>query len=439
MVLVQTYNMFADRVRRSDVARGALSSLSVRIYGAAIAYLTQLYLARSIGAEQLGVYVFAWTWLSVLAFLTPLGFETSLVRYIASYTAEERWGELRGVLAFGARVTLFTSLAVTLVGCSFVYWGGSSASPYGWALCVAFCCVPILAFVNLHEGIAKGFTWIWQVSLPNYGIRPSLFLIFSILAISMLKFATGVAIVAAMLLACVCTLIVQFSRYRKLLPAPLRSVNKIYATRDWIRVSIPMLLVVSFELMLANTDIIMLGLIDGPVETGVYSIAVRTSGVLLFIFFAVSAFAAPKIARFKTQHQIEELLAFSRKVRFWTFMPTLLGIALLALFGRYILAFFGADFAHAYTPMMILSLGIALRTLAGPVDNLMSMTGKQDQLAMAMAGVMMLNIVANWLLIPKFGMQGASMATVGSVVVELLIVSMMASRHIGYRIFMFRQ
>jgi O-antigen/teichoic acid export membrane protein len=209
-------------------------------------------------------------------------------------------------------------------------------------------------------------------------------------------------------------------------------------TRVWLFSAMPMVLVVSFEQLLANTDVLMLGVLEGPAETGVYHVGVRIVGIALFVFFAVSAFAAPRIAELHSKNAIDELIVFAGKVRLAVALPTMLGLAILALIGQWLLGLFGAQFADAYYPMMMLSIAVAARALAGPVDNLMTMTGKQNQLARVLGIVAILNLVANALLIPRFGILGAAMATSGSIVTEMIWVSILAGRHIGFRPWLLR-
>jgi O-antigen/teichoic acid export membrane protein len=60
------------------------------------------------------------------------------------------------------------------------------------------------------------------------------------------------------------------------------------------------------------------------------------------------------------------------------------------------------------------------------------MTGQQNALAKVLGTVALLNLVANYILIPKYGMIGAAYATTASILTELTLVSILAGRHIGF-------
>ena len=267
----------ASRLRASILMKGAVVALSARIYGAAVQYLTQMYLAREIGTEQLGIYVFAWTWMVVLSFLTPLGFDTSLVRFVASYQNAGDWARVRGVLRTGHRVAIVASLAALGLGVLVVSVRDPAFEhPYTTPVLTTLTLVPVVALSNLYEGIARGFRWLHQVAVPSFALRPSLFLLFAAVAILLLNARTGQAMTIAGAAAVGLTLLLQAIAYRRSL-APHRTVLPDRAERSlWLRTSIPLMLVTSFELLLSYTDIVMLGVLRGPEDVAVYNIAVRT-------------------------------------------------------------------------------------------------------------------------------------------------------------------
>jgi O-antigen/teichoic acid export membrane protein len=418
----------------NNVAKGASFTLVVRVYGAALAYLTQLYLARAMGAEQLGIFVFAWTWLSFITFLTPLGFNISLVRFLASFSGSFQWTQAKAVIKLGYTATLLASVYVAMIGIYFIWITGDLTQPYTTALTIAFISIPVVALVNLQSGIARGFNWIYQVGTPGFAIRPTLFLLM-ILGISTQRFPIhSTWAISSMCLACLLTWIFQYWRYRVSLNPKIAKANKINSKnrRHWLTVSFPMVLVVSFEQLLSNTDIVMLGILESPEATGIYNIAVRIVGIALFVFYAVSMFAAPRIAELYSQNKIAELIRFSRKVRFAVALPTITGLIILVYISIPLLNMFGSEFTKAYYPLTILCFAVGARALAGPVDNLLTMTGQQNALAKVLGTVALLNLLANYILIPKYGMIGAAYATTASILTELTLVSILAGRHIGF-------
>ncbi|MGX7871604.1 hypothetical protein ACVDG5_000540 [Mesorhizobium sp. ORM6] len=107
----------ARPVQRDDVARrlvhASVFALLVYIGGAGLTSMAQLGIARLVGATSYGIYSYALAWSTVLASLSMLGFNVSLLRFVPAYTAEGRLDLARGVITFALRWAL---LAATLAG-----------------------------------------------------------------------------------------------------------------------------------------------------------------------------------------------------------------------------------------------------------------------------------------------------------------------------------
>lgn len=389
----------------------------------------------------MGIYAFAWTWATILAFLTPLGFDTSLVRFIPSEVEAKNWDKVRGLLSLAMRYTVRTSLLTVALAAVVIFgFDGKLEGPNALPTLIAISLIPVLSLLNLFQGIARSFEWVAQIAGPAYFVRPTLFLGLAFLAIEVLGRPSGLFMVFAAIGACTATLAMQYQRYRQRLPREISAAAPdTDERRTWFRTSLPMVLVASFELMLANTDIVMMGLIRGPAETGVYNLAVRTASCLLFVLFAITALAAPRIAALHARGERGALMQFSRQMRWWTFAPTLAGAVLLFFFGKHFFAFFDkgdAEFAYAYTPTLILTCGILVRSIAGPVDSLLMMTGRERSLAIGLAIATLLNVVGNLVLIPRYGDLGAASATALSVTVEVSLISVLAGMHLNFAPFL---
>lgn len=417
---------------RSNVAKGASYTLLIRVFGAALAYLIQLLLARELGPSELGRFIYALTILSFVSFLTPLGFDTALVRYLAMYSADENWPLLKGILRFGFFAALGSSLLVSLVGISLILTSGDMTEPYRQVLLIACIGLPVAALINIQEGIALGLGWRYLVGMPTFALRPGLFvvgllLVFS-LSVSLDAERTMLILIGSMAL----TLMVQTTYYLKRRPNSISQCQQSFRAREWLFTALPMILIVASEHVLAATDIVMLGILDTPAATGIYNIAAKMPALSLLLFFAMSAFAGPRIAQLHNDGNTAGLIRFSRRVRFFVAVPTAFIMLILILAGPAILRFFGPDFEQGYIPMLILAIGVLARTLAGPVDNLLVMTGQQNNLAVILGIAAVINLITNSLLIPAYGAMGAAIATTSSVLFELIWVSIIAGKHIGF-------
>lgn len=89
-------------------------------------------------------------------------------------------------------------------------------------------------------------------------------------------------------------------------------------------------------------------------------------------------------------------------------LPVALGLVIL---GDWVLSIFGPDFPEGYAALVILVAAQLVNALAGSVGFLMTMTGHERQAAFIMAVSVVVNLALNAVLIPRFGIEGAAVAT----------------------------
>ena len=101
---------------RSRTQRDAVAAFSVRIASAGILYLSQVVLARWMGAFEYGIYVFVWTWVLVLSGLSHLGLPTLMIRLVPEYLVQGEHALLRGLLLGSRAVAMLAGTAVACAG-----------------------------------------------------------------------------------------------------------------------------------------------------------------------------------------------------------------------------------------------------------------------------------------------------------------------------------
>ena len=90
------------------------------IFTTAAGYLFKVYLARVLGAEDLGIYALGMTIVGFLSLFNALGLPQSAVRFVAAYVATEKWDLLRGFIARG---TLLIGISNLLLAGALVWFG----------------------------------------------------------------------------------------------------------------------------------------------------------------------------------------------------------------------------------------------------------------------------------------------------------------------------
>src|SRR4051812_25126706 len=98
----------------------------IRVISAALAYGSQILLARWMGGSDYGVYVYVWTWVLLLGSMMDFGISVSAQKIIPEYRTRGEHALLRGFL-FGSR---WMTLAVSAVVSALLAGGVKNLSPW---------------------------------------------------------------------------------------------------------------------------------------------------------------------------------------------------------------------------------------------------------------------------------------------------------------------
>jgi O-antigen/teichoic acid export membrane protein len=181
----------------------------------------------------------------------------------------------------------------------------------------------------------------------------------------------------------------------------------------------------------------MLGIYRSESEVGYYSIAVKLATLTAFVLQAINTMAAPKFSELYHTGKMDELFHVARKstkLIFWTTIPILV---VLVLFGKPILGLlFGRDFTVAYPAMVLLIVGQFANSISGSTGNFMNMTGRQKIFRNIIFLSALINIVLCFVLIPRFGINGAAFAGMISLsfwnIYTLIYIKIHFGSSIGY-------
>ena len=165
----------------SELLRGSGFSFFLRFGGLATGYLLTLIIAHLFGADGLGEYILAITVLRLFTLLSKLGLDTTSIRYIASFTSQNKW---KSILKFRRKV-VFILIISSLISSFFMY---ILAQPIAdlinakveYIKLNAFFVLP-MSFFMLHYQSLRGLKKIAEFSF-FYRMSQSLFTIISIIS-----------------------------------------------------------------------------------------------------------------------------------------------------------------------------------------------------------------------------------------------------------------
>ena len=430
--------MFAQDAR-GEAGRVSLIAFVVRIVSAAIAFVSQVFLARWMGSFEYGIFVLVWTTMFIAGNVSCLGFHTSVIRFIPEYREKGMFAELRGILLASRLFVLVASSFIAGCGALGVWLlAPHIESYYVVPFVLGFICLPMIALSDVLQGLARANSWALFALSPTYLVRPVLILVLMAAALLAGYPADArTAIIVAILATYVTTLAqlvgVTTRIDRKLPPGP-RTLN----FGLWFVVSLPIFLVESFFFLLTNADVLMVGFYMEPDDVAVYFATVKALALVHFVYFAVKAGVAQRYAAY-THGEPEKLAAFARETVAWTFWPSLFMALVVLALGDPTLKLFGPGFDAGYPLLFLLVIGVVARAAVGPCESLLTMSGNQNVCALVYALTLAVNIALSVVLIPQFGLWGAAIGTACAMLFEAAALSFTVWRRLGILMLIFAQ
>jgi O-antigen/teichoic acid export membrane protein len=437
-VLARLRSMLAGSSEASLTKRLAGTILIIRVISAALAYVSQILLARWMGGSDYGVYVYVWTWVLLLGSMMDFGISASAQKIIPEYRTSGEQALLRGFLS-GSRWMTFVVASLISLLLAGVVKGLSPWIDAGEIVPLYIGCLTLPAFVvaNTQDGIARSHDWMRLGLMPQFIVRQSLIIGFTAGAVT-LGFQLGAT--AAMLASAAAVWIAMIGQMLVLnqrLDGHIEAGPKAYDFRGWLAISLPILLVESFYLLLSYTDVLVLQQFRSSEEVGVYFAVVKTLALVSFIHYAMSATTAHRFAEYHALGDKPRLSAYVAHAIKWTFWPSLAATVLLLAFGKPLLWLFGPKFVVGYDIMFIAAIGLVVRSAIGPVERLLNMLGHQHICALAYALAFVMNLVLCVALVPRFGGYGAAAATSISLTFETVLLFWIVRQRLGLHVLAF--
>ena len=401
-------NVRHDKETQSLSLQAALI-LGIKVVAAGTAFAVQIPLARAMGAAEYGLYALLMSWVLIAAVFLRAGMDAAMVRYVAIYAAQGQYALMRGILLKGLGLAALLNVAACAVVFAVPALREQMMVKAGVLLLV-----PATMGVML-QGALRGLRRVILPEVTEGLVRPVLMLglFFAVTgawlgvgayAAAAANVAAGIAMVGVLLAWLAWTM-----------PrAVWREKADFSPWRDWRALALPMMAMAGLQVVLYRTDIVMVGWMTEAGQAGIYAVAARMAELAGFGVLAVNGIVAPQFAAL---HAAGEAVRLQRILRLATGLAVAVALAAAAGFavlGPWVIGWFGAEFVSAYGPLLILCAGQAAHAAASPALILMTMSGRQKP-ALAIFGICVaVNLVLNFILIGALGVEGAAMATAGT-------------------------
>lgn len=430
--------VLTERGEKAAAQRMALTAFAIRILSAALAFVSQIVLARLMGEYEYGIFVFVWVLVVVFGDLSCLGFHTAIIRFLPQYRAAGAFEEIRGLTGTARIFALLSGTVVLAAGMLGLHFFGDMIQVYYLVpIFLGLLAMPMIALGDILEGTSRANHWPVMALSPVYIIRPILIIAFMLIAIASGAEHTAVTAMQAALAA---TFVTALGQYAATLYRLRRHYDKGPHKIDflaWFSVAFPIFLIEGVSFLLTNSDVVVVGIFLEPHDVAIYFAAAKTMALVHFINFSVKAASGPRFSSIIAEGDHAQLATAAIDAARWTFWPALgVGLVVLAA-GHLLLSLFGGAFTSGYLVMAILLAGILAKSLVGPAETLLMMAGRQNICVALYAGALTANVGLNLALIPHYGIEGTAIATASAMAVEAILLHLAVRRTLGIVLFAF--
>jgi O-antigen/teichoic acid export membrane protein len=437
-VLPRMLAILSGRSEKDASRRMAMVAFIIRIASAALAFISQIILARAMGEFEYGIFVFVWVLVVIAGNLSCVGFHTAVIRFVPQYKASGEQALIRGLTSTARRFALASAGGIALAGIVVLHFAAGLIQPYyGLPIFIGLLIMPLIALGDVLDGTSRANHWPVMALSPTFLIRPTLILVFMVGAVLSGAPHSAVTAVEAALAATFVTTLGQYLAVTVRLRRHVPAGPKATAFPTWMAVAFPIFLIEGVGYLLTNSDVIVVGIFLNPEQVAIYFAAAKTMALVHFVYFSVKAAAGPRFSAIIAEGDKNKLAVFASQTTRWAFWPALaVGLAVLAA-GDFLLSLFGAAFMAGHVVMGILLAGILAKALVGPGEVLLMMAGKQRLCASLYGIALAANLGLNIILIPQLGIEGAAIATASAMGVEAILLHLAVRRTLGIVLFAF--
>ncbi|RLC81393.1 MAG: hypothetical protein DRI81_02555 [Chloroflexi bacterium] len=374
-----------------------------------IAFLT----ARLLGSEQLGLLNLSLSVVYIASSLALLGLPPAIVRYVSLFSSRQDtdkvWGTLQVGLGLGAIAGVLAGIGMFVL-----------ANPIATQLFHEARLIPLLRiisvvvpFLAMNEVIAaatQGFKRMQYTVISQKISQPlSRLVLIIVLAIifgltakkALIVFNVATMIAFAMLLYFLNGL---FPLNRSLRTAR-RDVGPV------LRFALPLYLSNLIRTFRGRIQTLLMGTLNTTANVGIFSTANQVNLVGTMFNQAVVIASAPIVSELYEQGDHELLRRFYQTVTKWVFTLNLPLFLIMMLFPKSILSIFGDSFVAGATALSILACANLVNTSTGICATVLSMTGNTSIVLTNSLVTFVLTLGLNALLIPRWDLMGAAIAT----------------------------
>lgn len=406
----------------NSIAKGGGITLAGSGIGRIIQFGFHILLGRVLGVTGYGLYALGHSVLQLASEFPILGLNQAVVRFIAIYRRQGKLSHIKGTILSAFFIVAIASIVmafILFVSSGFIsdrIFNDAKLSSVLRAFAIA---LPFYVLMHMSAHTARGFQRMeYYVAIQKFTWPVTNVLFVGIAFLLGYRLMGAVyGFLASMVISASLGLILIPKR---IFPKGLQ-VEPRYDTKKLLRFSLPMIFIGLGQIVLNQTDRLVVGAFMSSADVGIYSAAARIAMQCNFIITAFNMAFAPMIADLHDGLRTRELGVLFKLVTRWIVALTLPIVLILVLFPTPVIMLFGGEFIGGSEALIALAIGYLVNVTTGSVGLILIMAGKQDIELVNVLSMALINVGLNICLIQAYGILGVAIATGLSIAVVNLI------------------
>ncbi|WP_299263752.1 flippase [Halorientalis sp.] len=403
-----------------DVVKGA-SVVTVGLFlELLIAFVAQVIAARILDVGSFGGIVIGTAIVDVGAIVAGLGLASGLTRYLPR--VED--GEKRSLALFSVAVTLLTS---TVLGAVVALNASAIATEVfgdpGVAVTVRIfgAAIPFATVLNVTVGGIRGQErstyWVVVKNIVHPLARITLVVgvaAYTLDRAGLTEAQRQAGFAWAYAIPYVVSAIVGLALLYRALPRDGLAVDT-GRLAEVTRYSLPFTVTGVSSFVYRSIDIFLIAFFLGQFANGIYGVAYAAVSFMGMFSTAFNFLGAPIASRLESDGNARDAMEMFRAVVRWLIVVSVCALVPLGVFAtEFITIIYRAKYASGGTVLAVLAVGFALKNVLSVHNPILESVGRAKLLSFNSALAAVANLALNWVLIPRYGILGAAVATSAS-------------------------
>lgn len=369
------------------------------------AYFT--YLARVLGAENLGQYIFALSFVQIFSIVIDFGISHYITREVAKHPERTQhiYANTLGFKLFsGASAVALTVFFVHLLGYPLL----TRQLVY-----VTSVLMVVESLILSSYAVIRGHHNLRFESLATVGTHAFLALL-GVIALQVtrdLRLLLGVLVVSYTL-----NLLYVIWLLKKRFHVRFRFSFDVQFWRRAFLVVVPFALAGAFTRIYGAFDQVLLSKLASSTALGYYGVAYKMTFALQFLPLALVAALYPAMSAYYVKDKQMLHRAFTRAVYYLIIITIPLSAGVVTLARPFIRTLYTEAYFPSVVPLQILIASLPFLFVNFPIGSLLNAADRQKRQTLNIALALLVNVVLNIALIPRFEAAGAAFASLVSTV-----------------------